>query len=380
MKHNIKHSLDKRLQGLQMSENLKQAIKNQAAGSSPRHVLSRKITLRLALVLILLAATLTAFAITRGFGLFDLMGAVMPHFSDVRPEAEELLRRELAFFSFEHVDVSIREAAYDGRYLRVAYSVTDRSAAAPLDEPGKSLTSDRPDTYQFTAAEQDGIWWSTLDWAEAGEENLNPRGMSFSVAGPNNGEAITWVQFDVQDIDLPDTFPVRLPIRGRDTPEELTFTMDKSGMKHIFHLNPPPDKRIGSYVVRVHEVMVSPIRIYITLYLMMDPGLAPDEIWQLASPWGSWKTVLSDADGGNSRAITDTGIGPIDNMELFMWEAEDGQIKYEDRITDPEKPVTMQAVLEFSPPDQYPGVFRLGFDKSNYIIIPFEKLGQPEQP
>ncbi len=380
MRNKIKHSLDKRLQGLQMSDSLRHIILTRAASTGPRRQRSSKISLRLALVLILLAATLTVFAITRGFGLFDLMGTVMPHFSVVRPEAEELLRHDLAFYSFEHVDVAIREAAYDGRYLRVAYSVTDRAATRPLDKPGESLTSGRPDIYQFDAALQDGIWWSTLDWAEVGGEDVNPKGMSFSVAGPNNGEAVTWVQFDVQDIDLPDPFTVRLPIRGSGTPEELIFTMDKSGMNHVFYLKPPPDKRIGSYVARVREVMVSPIRVYITLHLIVDPGLSPDEVWKITNPWGSLETVLSDADGSNPREFTDTGIGPIDNMASFMRKKEDGNLEFEDRITDPEKPVTMLVVPEFSPPDQYPEAFRLGFDEDNYIIIPFERLDEAGKP
>ncbi|HOQ63448.1 MAG TPA: hypothetical protein PKZ39_05725, partial [Clostridia bacterium] len=77
---------------------------------------------------------------------------------------------------------------------------------------------------------------------------------------------------------------------------------------------------------------------------------------------------------------TDTGIGPIDNMASFMRKKEDGNLEFEDRITDPEKPVTMLVVPEFSPPDQYPEAFRLGFDEDNYIIIPFERLDEAGKP
>lgn len=380
MKNNIKYSLQKRMKGLQMSDSLQHSIRTQAAGGSKRHSLPRKKILRLALVLTLLAGTLTAFALTRGFGLFELMGTIMPHFSSVRPEAEELLRKDLAHYSFDHVDVTIREAAYDGRYLRVSYSVTDRAANAPLDEPGKSLTSDREDLFPFKAAVEDNIQWSTLDWALVDGHDVNPLGMSFSVAGPNNGEAITWVQFDVRELDLPDNFTVRLPIRGRETPKELDFTMDKAGMNHVFYLNPPPDKRIGDYVVHVHEVMVSPIRTYITLHLIIDPGHTPEEIWKIANPWGGLSLVLSDADGSNPLQITDTGVGAVDNMDWVRIELPNDGFDYKDVIVDPQKPVTMMVIPEFPSPENYPDAFRLGHSETDFIIIPFEKLDNPEQP
>lgn len=234
MNKSFRQHTDEQLQYLTMTEGMKNRVRMRMQGGRAA-LLPRRRMLSLALMMLLLVGTLTAFALTRGFGLFELMGTVLPHFSTVRPEAEELVQRNLAFYSFEHVDVAIREAAYDGRYLRVAYSITDRAATEPLDEPGRDLTSGRQDNYQFDAAVKDEIRWSTLDWAMADGKDLNPMGMSFSVAGPNNGEAITWVQFDVRDGELPDTITVQLPIRGMDTPKELEFTMDKSGMQHIYY-------------------------------------------------------------------------------------------------------------------------------------------------
>lgn len=373
MNRSFHRMAQERLASLRMDERLRQGVRDRVAAGDRRP--ARRMTLRLAVVMMLLLLTATAFALTRGFGLFELMDTVMPHLSQVRPEAEDLLKRDLAFYSFEHVDVAVREAAYDGRYLRVAYSVTDRAATAPLEEPGSNLTSDRPEVYDFVAAQQDGIWWTTLDWAEVGGEHVNPMGMSFSVAGPNNGEAITWVQFDVQGLELPDTFTVRLPLRGADTPAALDFTMDKEGMRHVFRLAPPPDKRIDNYVVRIEEIVVSPIRIYITAHLIVDPGVSPKDVWKIANRW--MVATLADEDGGNPRQWTDTGAGPVDNMDWVRISLPDGTFNYEDRIVNPEKPVTMKALPEYAPPEKYPTAFRFGHSEQDFILIPFVKLAEP---
>ncbi len=376
MSRPFRHIADERLADLRMDERLKQAVRARAAVGRRRLV--RRRTLRLAVVMLLLLMTATAFALTRGFGLFELMGTVMPHFSQVRPEAEELVRRDLSSFSFPHVDVAVREAAYDGRYLRVAYSVIDRAATAPLEEPGTDLTSDREEIFRFVAAQQDDIRWTTLDWAEVGGEHVNPLGMSFSVAGPNNGEAITWVQFDVRGLSLPDTFTVRLPLRGADTPHELDFTMDKGDMRHVYRLVPPPDKRIGNYIISIQEVIISPIRTYITAHLIVDPGVPPQKIWEIADRWMSSAT-LADEDGGNPQRWTDTGAGAVDNMDWVRISLPDGSFDFEDRIVDPEKPVTMKVIPEYAPPDVYPEAFRFGHSEQDFILIPFVKLRSPER-
>lgn len=373
MRDPIQLALDRRLQGLGMADSLKQGIRERAALLPGKAPLRLKISLRLALILALLALTITAFALTRGFGLFELMGSVLPHFSQVRPEAEALLRRDLAFYRFPHVDVAIREAAYDGRYLRVAYSVRDRAAAETLDEPGKSLIEGRKDIYDFQAAKQDGIWWSTMDWAEVEGQHVYPLGMAISLAGPENGEAISWVQFDVRDMDLPDTFSVLLPVKGYDTPRELMFTMDKGDMSSVYHLKPPPDKRIGNYVVHIEDIIISPIRTYITAHILVDSGAAPEEIWAIASKWANSAT-LSGEDGSQPQQWADTASGPLDNMTWVRLELPDGSVDYEDRIPDPAKPVTMQVLPEFTPPQEYPAVFRYGHSDTDFILIPFTRL------
>lgn len=163
----FKAHADAQLGHLKMTEMAKQKVRLRMQDSRDGIVHINRRVLRLVVVLVLLMGTLTAFALTRGFGLFEMMGSsINPEYSAVRPEARELLQTDLARYSFDHVDVVIQEALYDGRYLRVAYRVRDRAATEPLGENGtdveRLITKGEP-FFRFPAAELDKISWSTLD-------------------------------------------------------------------------------------------------------------------------------------------------------------------------------------------------------------------------
>ncbi len=372
MNYVFKQYADERLQHVVMGEALRNKVRLDIRDAKKRPQLGRKLTTML-LAGALLLSSLTAFALTRGFGLFELMGTVLPHMSTVRPEADKLVQKNLSAYSFDHVDVAVKEAAYDGQYLRVAYSIKDRAATAPLGEVGKHLQMEMD--FHFDAAEKDGVWWSTLDWALINGQDVNPLGMTFSVAGPENGEAITWVQFDVRELDLPDTFTVRLPLKGQDTPKELNFTMTKGDMSDVYRLTPPKDKRIGNYVVHIDEVVVSPIRTYLTVHLIVDAGVPAKECWNIADDWMTASLAMED--GSNPQQWTDTAYGAKDNMDWVRVDNDNGSYTYMDQIKDPTKPVTMQVLPEFAPPETYPEAFRLGYDADNFILIPFVKQDTP---
>ncbi len=64
-------------------------------------------------------------------------------------------------------------------------------------------------------------------------------------------------------------------------------------------------------------------------------------------------------------------------MDWVRVDNEDGSYTYMDQIKDPAKPVTMQVLAEFAPPETYPETFRLGYDVENFILIPFVKQDTP---
>lgn len=358
---------DRQLQALRMEEGLKQRVRQRAAERSAL----RRPPLRLILAAALILISLGAFALTRGFGLFHMMGEHLTEAQrTVRPEAYEMLQTNLSSYSFEHVDVSVREAVYDGKYLRVAYSVVERARKTPFAaEPGpvENLRN-----WRFEAAEKDGISWETLDWCGIGGEHYNPLGSTGSYTTDQPGEILSWVQFDLSYAELPERFTVSLPLRGMDTPPELQFTMS-SALVGVKRLQLPPPARAGRYQIRVTEAMVSPIRIYMSAELVVDAGVPVEDCQRLMNRW-MMDAQLHSSDGSIHYPLAEqAGAGMTGNVRYEEIRLPDGSAAFEDRIIDPAKPVTLIARHEFTPGEQYLDGFRYGISDAESILIPLKE-------
>lgn len=355
---------DTRLAALCMTEDIKRRVRlRMKENKGPRRGAGR-MSLRLILALALLLMTATAFALTDGFGIFKMMGQHYPELSRVQPQAEDMLQKDLASYSFPHVDVAVTEAVYDGKYLRVAYSVRDREAAERF--PDETLMDEA--SYQgFPAAAKDGISWQTMDWAEVDGQRVYPLGYSNSMAGPNPGEVISWVQFDLSGAQLSDRFAVRLPFRFKDSPKELDFTMDKGGLKDVYSLKLPADRRAGNHLIRVTEALFTPIRVYLSVDLIFDAGVTMEEVADTTWTWMG-EAKLTDAEGENPLIKADWAAGFTGN---HAW-AQNDQGEWEDQIVDPTKPVTSIVINEFVPLETYPDALRFGV-KDDSILIPHVK-------
>lgn len=354
---------DTRLAALCMTEDIKRRARlRMKENKGPRRGAGR-MSLRLILALALLLMTATAFALTDGFGLFSLMGQVNPDYAKVQESAEGMVQKDLAFYSFPHVDVAVGEAVYDGKYLRVAYSVHERDAL-------EHFTQEQIDTwpFNFEAAERDGVWWDTLDYCDINEEHFYPLGSTGSVPGPRPGEIISWVQFDLTEARLPDPFRVRLPLRGQTTPEELTFSMDHSGLDKVYSLALPADVRAGSYIISIKEAMFTPLRVYLSAELIIDPGVTMAEADALTWRWAE-KAKLTGADGGEALVKADGAWGF--KQDNHRW-GQNAQGEWEDQIIDPEKPLTGLIIAEYAPLEEYPDTLRFGVE-DDYILIPHVK-------
>ena len=84
----------------------------------------RVLAITLALVICLAG---TALAVGSGLNLFNFFEDIGSPSPTVQPEAYTLTAHDVASHSFEHTDVAVREAAWDGRVLRILYSVRDRT-------------------------------------------------------------------------------------------------------------------------------------------------------------------------------------------------------------------------------------------------------------
>ena len=84
----------------------------------------RVLAITLALVICLAG---TALAVGSGLNLFNFFEDIGSPSPTVQPEAYTLTAHDVASHSFEHTDVAVREASWDGRVLRILYSVRDRT-------------------------------------------------------------------------------------------------------------------------------------------------------------------------------------------------------------------------------------------------------------
>ncbi|HHT08241.1 MAG TPA: hypothetical protein GX006_07050 [Clostridiales bacterium] len=356
-----------------MTEAVKQKVRLRMQDSRAGIVHVNRRALRLVVVLALLMGTLTAFALTRGFGLFEMMGSyINPEYSAVRPEARELLQTDLASYSFEHVDVVIQEALYDGRYLRVAYRVRDRAATEPLGDNGvdvETLVKKGEPYFTFPAAELDKVAWNTLDWCEVDGHNCNPLGPTASYATGEPGELVSWLQFDVDGLELAEEATVRLPIRGMDTPKELDFNIS-TRLVGVHNIKLPQPKRFANYTVHVTEFLMTPIRNYIKMAFVIDPGVSLEDAYEVERAWFSG-IALSNEDGSNKMVSADMGVGfSWDNYKFDVITHEDGSLEGVETILDPKKPLTLEMFHEFTTKEDYPEVFRLGTKGEHFILIP----------
>ena len=55
-------------------------------------------------------------------------GQLMGASPAVLPEAERLILHDAGAYSFAHTDVTMKDVCWDGRVLRIVYSVRDRTA------------------------------------------------------------------------------------------------------------------------------------------------------------------------------------------------------------------------------------------------------------
>ncbi|MHC1786464.1 MAG: hypothetical protein AB9880_05345 [Christensenellales bacterium] len=348
MKNKLKEELNARLSGLTMSEALKRRVLDQVR-KEEEPVMKRKISLSAIIAVALIAVAAAAFALTDGFGLFDLMGqGKREEFAVVQKEAYDLMQKNLASASFDHVDVTVTEAVYDGKYLRIVHSTRERDAQAPFDD-AKVYNGD----FRFEAAEKDGVSWNSLDWAIVNGENVNPLGEAGVHAGKQNGETLAWIQYDLSGMDVGDELTVDLPIRGKKSIEnkELSFTMPVKDLPGVRRISPVPDVGFSDYSLHVAEMLISPIRVYARVEMTADAGVTSERCDEIMWKW-AMDGVLRDE--GDDKPYTSSGGGSsryLGNAEY----AGDFKIK----IVDETKPTRFMVEFEFLTRESYPDTFIL---------------------
>ncbi len=359
MNKNFRQAVDARLSGMTMHMGMKAQVLS-AIEKEGETAMKKKIPAAAVIALVLLLAALaTAMALTNGFGLFDLMGKDKKEvFSTVQPDAYALLKKDLASYSFEHVDVTIKEAVFDGRYLRVVYATRDRSATEPFQV---DFDTEQAESFTFDAANKDHINWIVMDWCLINGEHVDPLGECGTYAGEGNGEIVAWEQFDLSQLTLGDTFTVELPIRNtKDTPKELSFTLSSVNLPGVYHVQPTEETKIGDYSAKISEFLISPIRIYVDLQLTVDAGVSMERCGKIMNQW-MMDGKLSGEAGKNELTVSGCSAGYTENT---LWSDKD----FADHIVDNTKPVKIIVHFEFLTSSGYSDMFQLAAGDDSILI------------
>jgi len=344
MKKTFREAADARLSALQVDQKLSERIRDGIKQAEKPHLFRVKPRLAIAVALIMVLGLVTAFALTQGFGLLAVWQIKEESRAPISSQAQQLVKSELARHQFGHTEVVIREALYDGRMLRVLYSVRDMKADQPFAPPGSEL----PPDFVFTAADQDGISWQTLDGCLVDGVPVSAVGMTGNIAGELSGQVLTISQFDLSDVPVRNPFSVLLPIAGPDTPDNLSFELPSSPLSRVVSLPLPEPLILSDRSLRLTKAIWSPIRTYLNLEIMMNPGVPEPICHETLWRW-TMDAKLTNADTGEAYPLADAGSGYTGNTEF----APDlGDFRH--RILDPQKPVTMMIRLEFASPDEMP--------------------------
>lgn len=326
----------------------------------------RVLAITLALVICLAG---TALAVGSGLNLFNFFEDIGSPSPTVQPEAYTLTAHDVASHSFEHTDVAVREAAWDGRVLRILYSVRDRTV-------DRVFTDDDIWTgnYDLPGARQDGI---TADW---GCDYLYVNGVSLcltgwmaSRAGSEPGEVLVALESDLveriasekADITLGDTFEVWLPIIGMggkdETPEDLHFTVQNTDLVGVRHIALPEKTVLADGTeIAITNFMITPIRIYIQATVTLPAGLTDEEIDSYV--WG-----ISKESTQFGQEIVDGGRGVTNAPKQEFVNKEDGTVYTAYHLPEGERAVLRYEYV-LSTSDSYPEVFKLTIDGTEISV------------
>lgn len=341
---------------------------------------AKRATLRTCLLvgLALMVMCGAALALTGNINLFNFFDFSQPY-QTVQPDAYKLTQSDAASYDFDHVTVSIKEAAWDGRVMRVMYSIRDRAATGRFDDE-----SVQNQTYAFPAADADGIRaYNGCDWMYINGESVCLTGYMSSRAGEQNGEILVALESDLSqrlpvdapNVTLGDSFTVSLPIQLRRnadgsiyvgengfenlTPDALTFTVQNTNLAGVRDVRLPQSVRFDDYTFNVTMLKITPIRVYLMADIVVDEGCDYDRTEVIASNWAD--AVLGDGKGQNLMSF-ECGYGQVG----VKVDVVDGECVY----TLPEGDVHIELDMTFITAETYPETFVLTGKDGKQITIP----------
>ena len=298
-----------------------------------------KLFLRAALVC-LLALSLTggALAAANHYGVLNFRSNWESHYFTL-PGAEDMIHYDLAEVRTGKLTWKVKEAAYDGRVLRVLYSVRDTEADAPLTG-SDPFTDYYENMYQNhgVALEADGCGELFVNGQPVNMESLDAR------YSEENGEIEFWFDCRLEGYHgiklLPEgEITVSLPFhfkneeaRAGAEADALTFSMDVGDAASRYALSLPASYDLGTgAVLSFTDLHFSPVTVFIDAEIVFSPerGIQPPEDEWDAERWNAFfesipeymalfDMHLENADGEILGEQTDGSVGHnVDDAGVF---------------------------------------------------------------
>lgn len=293
---------------------------------------------------LLLALAAAAIATAFGYRIFGFPFPADDPVSYVQEGAYTLMKQNLKHVSYDHVDVDILEAVYDGMDLRVVYSVWDRNATERLTDE---------DLYHgIAAAKLDGVT-CVCDWIVINGQDANLSDAA-EEPGERNGEMIYSIEALLSDqgIHPEGDFTVGLPLIKNEknltiAPVELTFTINAEDAKKWVRTAYPAQMIEGNYRVAITEAEFSPMSGAILLTVSDTAYVPPEGEEEQKAEYAAWiggdngqqSPLEKEAYlwGGMAQLFTQDGkqVG-ITETEYYSYKEGPGLMPVKLRVTPPE--------------------------------------------
>lgn len=303
---------------------------------APRR-LTRRQMVAVVLAALLMLSVAVAAALGRNVIDFFTMGTA--------PQSQGIIQKNLASASYDHCDITIREAAYDGMTLYILYAVQDRDAAEPLGTLDPYTGERYMEASLTPGMEADNVsWWRDGLWIDGVDTDVP--GMSrWEYRGTDTpGEMLCYQlwRLDQLEVYLSGSVEITLPLGERQpyeslaydqqrralAPEEgvMTFTLDASARDSVTVEHPDYRREIGGVTVWVSEAVYTPVQTYLTVtyqvpqevldaYIAQRGGQPEGERMQYM-PMDLMTGWLYDA------ALVDGAGTPLQNPTVFVYGCE----------------------------------------------------------
>lgn len=240
--------------------------------------------------IMIVAMTTAAFAATQ-WGVFDKLGFML---GELNPKADSVMQEVLHQETINGVEITIKEAGYDGKTLFIQYSyrMPDVEQAAASEVRSDVSVEDMMalDAYQVG-------WWIDHLWINGQCIDMpeNSGSVVNTTSVPGELEHTEYWRLDNVDVDLSGEVEISLPIgekqplseyRKAAHPEKydengtlllpekgmVTFTLDsRDTLEHVITLNPNVETVTPEVTAKVTEAVFTPLMTYITLDLKVNP-------------------------------------------------------------------------------------------------------------